>query len=51
MGVQTDLPGVPAAPPTQLPRGRYPATAATIWTVAILVLVIEAVLAFGIPGR
>jgi hypothetical protein len=55
MGVPTDppadSPGVPAAPPTQLPRGRYPATATTISVVSILVLVIEATLAFGMPGR
>ena len=41
---------VPAPPQTQLPRGRYPATATTIWLVSILVLLIEAALAFGVPG-
>lgn len=42
---------VPAPPQTQLPRGRYPATATTIWLVSILVLLIEATLTFGVPGR
>ncbi len=42
---------VPSGPQTQLPRGRYPATATTIWLVSILVLLIEAALAFGVPGR
>ena len=37
-------------PETQLPTGRYPAATSTIWMVSILVLVTEAVLAFGIPG-
>jgi hypothetical protein len=39
------------SPETQLPAGRYPAATTTIWMVSILVLVTEAVLAFGIPGR
>ena len=45
--------GVPTnpVPETQLPAGRYPATTRTVWMVSILVLVTEAVLAFGIPGR
>ncbi len=38
-------------PPTQLPRGRYPASRATIWAVAVLVLITCATLALGIPGR
>jgi hypothetical protein len=38
-------------PETQLPAGRYPAATTTVWMVSILVLVTEAVLAFGIPGR
>jgi hypothetical protein len=37
-------------PETQLPAGRYPAATSTIWMVSILVLVTEAVLAFGIPS-
>ena len=42
---------MPTAPQTQLPRGRYAATTTTIWLVSILVLLIEAALAFGVPGR
>ncbi len=38
-------------PPTQLPKGRYPASRATIWVVTVLVIVNCALLAFGVPGR
>lgn len=41
---------MPDKPATQLPRGRYPASRATIWLVSILVVVTCAVLALGIPA-
>lgn len=37
-----------AKPPTQLPKGRYPASRATIWLVTALVIVTCAALAFGV---
>lgn len=42
---------MPTKPQNQLPQGRYPASATTVWVVSILVLVIEATLALGVPGR
>lgn len=42
---------VSTKPPTQLPKGRYPASRATIWLVAVAVVVTCALLAVGIPGR
>ena len=35
-------------PPTQLPKGRYPASRATIWLVCALVVMTCATLAFGV---
>ena len=35
-------------PTTQLPRGRYPATPATIWVITALVILTCAVLAVGV---
>lgn len=49
----SDKPAQPlvSKPPTQLPKGPYPASRTTIWLVAALVLINCAVLALGIPGR
>jgi hypothetical protein len=38
------------APPTQLPQGRYPASRTTIWLVTMLVVLLCATLAVGIPA-
>ena len=35
---------------TQLPRGRYPASRATIWLVSIFVVVTGVTLSLGIPA-
>lgn len=40
-----------AKPPTQLPKGPYPASRRTIWLVAALILINCTVLALGMPGR
>ena len=37
-----------AKPPTQLPKGRYPASPATIWLVSALVVATCVALAFGV---
>lgn len=41
----------PAAPPaTQLPQGRYPASATTVWAVVAATLLIGLVLGVAIPA-